>query len=288
MLSKEEIRAYLDRLGIEDIQPPTKSFLFALHRAHVQRIPWQTVDIFAGKPAPMDIRSSINLMLNHRSGYCFHLNGAFSELLRSLGYTVYWHKAGVQPLGEEPRVNSFHLGLTVLLKDVESKEERWIVDVGLGDIPYEPLPLLSGTYIQDPLTYRVTESSVVSGGWRMVHDPGASFAGVDVDHEVVQDLKLFEPKHEHYSCSAQSPWINLFLVRNRHAQGSNELRGCIWGSMDKDGVKKTEIRTQSQWLEVLGDLFDEHLVTYSKLEREALWKKAWQKHEEWQRKNDKS
>jgi len=274
-MTRAEIKAYLRRIGIDEIRPPTLSYLTQLHRAHVSAISWQTIDIVAGRPASIDLRECVRLILGNRSGYCFHLNGAFSVLLRSLGYRVFWHRAGVQPLGQEPRINSFHLGLTVSLTNEQQQEQRYIVDVGLGDMPYEPIPLQNGTYEQGPLRYQVEESGVVQGGWRLVHDPHASFVGVDFAPDVLENLEEFQPKHEFYSRSPESPWIQLFLVRQRHAEGSNELRGCIWSRRDRRGIEKIELRTQSQWLEVLGDVFQEHLVHYSRLERDDLWKRVW-------------
>lgn len=281
MLTNEEIQGYLARLGIREAQMPTKSFLFELHRAHVERIPWESVDIVAGSPASIDVKQSVQLMIGGRSGYCFHLNGAFSELLRSLGYRVSRHRAGVQRLGEAPVINSFHLGLTVTLQEDDQAEEKWIIDVGLGDLPYEPMPLVTGVYEQGPYTYKVMKSGVAENGWRVEHDAVASFSGVDFDPEVVGDLGIFDPKHEIYSRSAESPWINLFLVRQRHASGSNEVRGCIWSKRDLNGTVKTELETKSQWLEVLGDVFGERLVRYSSLERDELWKKVRDIHEQW-------
>jgi arylamine N-acetyltransferase len=224
-------------------------------------------------------------MLGNRSGYCFHLNSAFSVLLRSLGFRVFWHRAGVQPLRQEPRIDSFHLGLTVSLMDENHQEQRYIVDVGLGNMPYEPIPLQCGVYEQGPMRYRVEKSGVVRDGWRMVHDPPASFVGVDVAPDVLEDLEEFIPKHEFYSRSPDSPWMKLFLVQQRHADGSNELRGCIWSKRGFYGTEKTELRTKSQWLEVLGDVFQEHLVSYSKLERDELWNRVWKYHEEWKKSN---
>jgi arylamine N-acetyltransferase len=283
MMTRTEILTYLRRIGIPDIQPPTLAYLNQLHKAHVAAIPWQTIDIVAGRPAPFNLHESIRLMLGHRSGYCFHLNGAFSVLLRSLGFRVHWHRAGVQPMGQEPRINSFHLGLTVTLTDEHEQEQRYIVDVGLGDMPYEPLPLRYGTYEQLPFRYQVEPSGVAPGGWRLVHDPHASYVGVDVDPEELESLEEFKPKHEFYSTSPESPWIKLLIVRNRHATGSNELRGCMWRKRENDQIETVELRTKSQWLEVLGDVFQEHLVAYSKLERDELWKRVWDYHEEWKR-----
>ena len=287
-MTRTEIKAYLRRIGIMDIQPPTLSYLTQLHRAHVSTISWQTIDIVAGKPAAIDLNECLHLMLSNRSGYCFHLNGAFSVLLRSLGFRVSWHRAGVQPLGEEPRINSFHLGLTVTLTNEQHQEQRYIVDVGLGDMPYEPLPLRIGTYEQGPLHYQLESSGIIQGGWRLVHAPYSSFVGVDYAPDDLEDLEEFKPKHEFYSRSSDSPWIQLFLVRQRHATGSNELKGCIWSKRESDGIEKMELRTKSQWLEVLGDVFQEYLVSYSMLERDDLWNRVWNYHEEWKKVNSKS
>lgn len=281
LMKREEIKAYLRRIGIPDIQPPTKEYLFALHQAHVKALTWQTVDIFAGKPAAIGFEESVQLILNRRSGYCFHLNGAFSALLHSLGYQVHLHRAGVQPLGAEPRVNSFHLSLSVNLVNDQYAEEQWIVDVGLGDMPYEPLPLRHGQYEQGPLSYKVMESSVVAPGWRLEHDPLASFVGVDIDAAELGSLEEFKPKHDFYSRSPESPWMNIFLVRQRDAGESNELRGCIWTKREKNGLTKLEVESKSQWFDVLGDVFGEHLVNYSSLERDGLWKRIEAAHIEW-------
>ncbi|WP_226001227.1 arylamine N-acetyltransferase family protein [Paenibacillus sp. BJ-4] len=283
IMTKEEIKAYLNRIGIQDILPPTQSYLFELHKAHVKHLSWQTVDIFARKPAAIGFQESVQLILQGRSGYCFHLNGAFSTLLHSLGYKVCLHRAGVQPLGAEPRINSFHLGLTVNLLNEQHEDEVWIVDVGLGDMPYEPVPLRMGTYKQAPLQYKVTESGLVAKGWRLEHDSLASFVGVDFDPTVVQDLEEFMPKHHFYSRSADSPWFNLFLIRQRQALETNELRGCIWKKHGLNGLEKIELDHKSQWLEVLADVFGEPLVHYSHQERDELWKRVFAAHAEWKK-----
>ncbi|MBB6673081.1 arylamine N-acetyltransferase family protein [Cohnella nanjingensis] len=283
MMTKTDIRAYLNRLGVAEIQPPTLAYLAELHQAHVRTIPWETVDIFAGKPAPIDVEQSVRLMIEGRSGYCFHLNGAFSTLLRALGYKVSWHRGGVQPLGEAPRVNGFHIGVTVELANEAGEAETWIVDAGLGDMPLAPLPLRAGIYEQGPLIYRVAASEVAKGGWRLEHQVPSSYVGVDYAPEVVTGMETFEPQHEQYVRSPSSPWIQLFLVRHRHAEGSNELRGCIWSRRDRDGLTKTELQTRSQWFEVLGDVFHEPLVRYDRQERDEIWRKVSRLHEEWKR-----
>jgi len=129
------LNAYLARLGIGHIETPSIDDLFAIHRRHVERVSWQSIDVFAGRPQPLGVEASMKLMASGRSGYCFHLNGAFAGLLRALGFVVHWHRAGVQRRRAAPVIDGFHVALTM---EVES--ERWIVDVGLGDMPYEPCP----------------------------------------------------------------------------------------------------------------------------------------------------
>lgn len=280
MLLLNQTKDYLKRLGTE-IQPPTKEFLFELHRAHVERISWQTINIFAGKPVPIDFKSSIHHILNHGSGYCFHLNGAFSLLLRSLGYKVSLHKAGVQSRSGEPRIDLNHLGLSVDMLDDSLEPQRWIVDVGLGDMLYEPLPLVFGEYCQEPHTYKVCKSEVAVHGWRLEHDPLGTFAGVDFDPEDTADMEEFNPMHHYLSASPDSVWINLLIVQNRHRAGSNELRGCLFSQRNGNGIVKSEITNRSSWFELLSDVFGEQLNQFSKQEKDELWTKVIRTHEEW-------
>ncbi|MBA9086855.1 arylamine N-acetyltransferase [Fontibacillus solani] len=283
MLTKQEIKDYLKRLGLE-IYTPSKEFLSEMHRAHVEKVSWHTIDIFAGKPTPIDIKSSVQHIVNQGSGYCFHLNGAFSVLLRSLGYNVSLHRAGVQPTGKEPRMDSYHLGVSVTMMDaVIHKEQRWIVDVGLGDMPYDPLPIIVGEYEQGPFRYKIRPSEVAANGWRLENDPIAPFAGVDFDPEVVGDVEEFKSQHEFLSKSPDSVWGNLLLIQNRHNKGSNELRGCVFSQRTIDGIQKSEITNKFMWFELVADVFGEKLDRYSKLEKDEIWKKVIRIHENWKR-----
>lgn len=282
-MTDSELKSYLKRIHIDDIKPPTLEFLSELHRAHVQYLSWQTIDIFTGRPEAIDLANSVRLVLQGRSGYCFHLNGAFSVLLRSLGYEVHWHRAGVQPHGEQPRVNSFHLGLSVLLPEAGPETERWIVDVGLGGMPFEPLPLRYEVYGETPFTYNLTSSSVASEGWRLEYEPHGPSEGVDYAPEVLLTLDEFIPKHHFYSQSVESPWHQVFLLRQRDAAASNELRGCMLRTHTAEGIYKTEIQSYTDWRELLDEVFHEPLVGYSELERLDMWERIRAGHVEWKR-----
>ena len=48
-MDREELaKSYLARLGL-DAEPPTAAALVRLHRAHVERVPWETLWIHCGE-----------------------------------------------------------------------------------------------------------------------------------------------------------------------------------------------------------------------------------------------
>jgi N-hydroxyarylamine O-acetyltransferase len=132
--------AYLARLGL-DAEPPSVDALFAIHRAHVERVAYETLWIHVGQSWSVDVDESVaRIATQRRGGYCFHLNGALSELLRALGYEVVRHVGGVHgPDGPAEDAMSNHLVLTVDgLPNDANPEGVWYVDAGLGDALYEP------------------------------------------------------------------------------------------------------------------------------------------------------
>src|SRR3954447_24742933 len=91
--------AYLARLGLE-AEPPSVDALQRLHRAQVERVPYETLWIHAGEAWSIDVDASVRRVATEgRGGYCFHLNGAFAALLASLGYAVARHVGGVHGPG---------------------------------------------------------------------------------------------------------------------------------------------------------------------------------------------
>ena len=97
-------------------------------------------------------------------GYCFHLNGAFSELLWSLGYDVTRHVGGVHgPDGPDEGALTNHLVLTVSgLPTDDNESGDWYVDAGLGDALHEPVPLRPATFEQGPFALSLERPTTAS------------------------------------------------------------------------------------------------------------------------------
>ncbi len=95
-------RAYLDRLGVDVVPGDVQARdLARLQLAHVERLPYETVEIVLGRPPGIDPVASARRVVGGRGGYCFHMNGAFSALLAWLGVDVTRHVAGVQRRGDD-------------------------------------------------------------------------------------------------------------------------------------------------------------------------------------------
>lgn len=272
-----DVRGYLERLGLGDIAgPPSTELLFALHRAHVERIPYEGLHAQLGHPAPIDPAASVARIVAGRGGYCYHLNGALAALLEHLGFPVVRHRGGVQPRFEDPPgVLGNHVALTVR---AESRE--WFVDVGLGDGLHEPLPLRAGVYDQGPFSYALTPSDVVPGGWRFTHDPRGSFPRMDFAREPVP-LSVFEEKHAWLSASPESSFVRTCVVQRRDAKGVDNLTGCVLKRVDASGETVTHLTTEHDWYTALADVFALPLTDLTPADRGALWHRVAGTHEQW-------
>ncbi|WP_431605653.1 arylamine N-acetyltransferase family protein [Amycolatopsis melonis] len=267
-----DVNGYLARLGL-DPEPPGLEALRRLHAAHVERVPYEALEIQLGRPTPLEPSASLARILRGRGGYCYHLNGAFSALLAALGYQVTRHVGGVQgSAADAPNVDGNHLALTVT--GLPDSAEAWLVDAGLGDGPHEPLPLREGTYVQGPHTYRLRPSEVAPGGWRFEHDPSGSFTGMDFAPGATQ-LAGFAAKHEWLSTSPESGFVRVCVIQRRDANGVDCLRAL---TLDRHGVKEL-IESPGDWWAAAGDVFGIPAAQFTEEERERLWRQCVAQHE---------
>ena len=110
--------------------------LETLQRAHMTAVPFENLHVFHRRGVRTSAEWSIpKIVTRGRGGWCFELNGAFGELLISLGFPVTRLAAGVMLGGDDPPDEPDHLTLRVDL------DEPYLVDVGFGDSAIRPLRL---------------------------------------------------------------------------------------------------------------------------------------------------
>ena len=138
MLTRDEIRKYLDRLEYDKIPAPDLETLHALQWAHLTHVPYENIDALLGIPIslkPDDLYRKI--VLEHRGGWCFELQGAYGYLLQSLGFAVMQYAARFM---DEPGVVQMRRH-RILVVDFNGR--RYLTDVGVrSESPRKPLALV--------------------------------------------------------------------------------------------------------------------------------------------------
>ena len=270
--------AYLERLGVDVRRGDVDAQALAvLQRAHIAAVPYENIDIVRGAPPPMDGDSCVRRIVSGRGGYCFHLNGGFAALLEWLGVDLMRHLAGVQGrnAAEPPGANGNHLGLTV---DVAGA--RWLVDVGTGDGPPEPLLLAAGSYEQDGFVFALGPSPLVAGGWRLDHDSRGSWLLFDMAAEPAT-TDDFAAMHSKLSTDPESGFVRIAAVMRRFGTRVDILRGCLFSERDGAGERAREIDSCDEWWEIVIDGFGLAYGDLAAAEREHLWLKVRATHEAW-------
>lgn len=142
-----DIDAYLARIGAKKPRLPDAGALAELQIAHLLTVPFENLDIVAGRPISLDLDAIFDkIVRRRRGGFCYELNGLFAWLLEGLGYRVTMLSGrtidGVHGM-VGPEYD--HLALRVDL------EEPWLTDVGFGDTFRTPMPLVANSELTDPL-----------------------------------------------------------------------------------------------------------------------------------------
>ena len=274
MIVGVDVDGYLRRLRLSRPEAPTVDALFALHRAHVTHVPYETLEIALGRPTTVDPEESIARIVGGRGGYCFHLNGAFGRLLEELGFEVTRHMGGV--FGTEPEADGVlggHLVLTVRVGG-----ESWYVDAGLGDGLFEPMPLRAGAATQGRFTYRLEPSPLLLGGWRFRHSPLAgSFAGMEFSMEPAA-MSDFVSHHARLSTSPDSNFVRVTQVGHRNAAGLAFMRGVTLRLIDASGRRDQVLTSADEWFGVVRSRFGMTLHDVSPEQRRAVWSTLWAGH----------
>lgn len=251
---------YLRRLGLSEPPGTDPAGLRVLHRAHAERVPYSTVEMVLGRRTPVDEASCVSRVLAGRGGYCFHLNIAFCWLLRSLGFVVTMHRAGVQTrsVAHAPGADGTHLSLTVDL----GRKGRWLADVGLGSGLHSPARLSAGSVHDGSFVLGLRPSEVVPGGWRLDHDPRAeSFTGMDLDGAPVRRAVALA-RHEELSTSPSSSFTRRLTVQRREADTVDAL---LPRSLRRIELGRTTVRplaSPAELRQAMGDVFDLDVVAH--------------------------
>jgi N-hydroxyarylamine O-acetyltransferase len=272
--------AYLRRLGLA-ADPPSVDGLRSIVQRHAERVPYETLWIPARERWSTDpVSAAERIALDGRGGYCYHLNGALGLLLSSLGYAVHGHVGGVQAGDPTPDAVGNHLALTVTALPSETNPAgQWYVDTGLGDALHEPLPLLSGTYVQEP--FRLALERTGDQSWTLIHDPAGGFRSMTWTTDPAHESD-FQAQHAWLSSSPESGFVRVPMAERRDATGVDVIRGVVLARVGANAFTSNPITRSSEWFGVLADVFGLRFERNSVEWRDRLWEAVKQAHRTWE------
>jgi N-hydroxyarylamine O-acetyltransferase len=82
-----DLDAYFRRIGYAGSRVPTLGVLSAVHKHHLNAIPFENLDVLLKRPIRLDPESlQRKLVIDRRGGYCFESNGLLFHVLRAMGF----------------------------------------------------------------------------------------------------------------------------------------------------------------------------------------------------------
>ncbi len=214
--------AYLERIGLTSgdwassgwvRREPSLAALTTLHRAHLEHVPFENLDIHLGRRIELVEERLIDKIVGGRGGFCYELNGAFAALLRSLGYRVELLEARVFA-GGSPGIAFDHLCLLVELDD------RYLADVGFGDSFVEPIAFDAKQWKADPAgTFEVRADT---GDWFDLYRDGEPQYRFSIEPRALAD---FEPGSRHHQTSQQTSFTRRPVCTLLGPNGRTALKG---------------------------------------------------------------
>lgn len=163
-----QLDAYFARIGYEGPRAPTLAVLNQLALRHVQRIPFENLDVLLGRPISIEL-AAIEQKLVHggRGGYCFEHNTLFLHVLQALGFEA----SAISARSRWQRTHRYELPRTHVLLRVELDEGSHLVDVGFGGLsPTSALRLAADVEQKTP---HETRRLVREGLWHGLEARGA-------------------------------------------------------------------------------------------------------------------
>lgn len=143
--TEEQINFYLRKIGFNNKIELNGETLERLQITHLKNIPYENLDILNHVPLSLDAESLFKKMiLNCRGGYCFELNGLYSNLLKSLGFDVTNLAGRFANEGDTIKMRSHRI-----LK-VRTEDGIYICDVGVrSESPRRALKFIHGLIQND-------------------------------------------------------------------------------------------------------------------------------------------
>lgn len=237
--------AYLARIGYRGGTEPSPAVLADLQLAHLLTVPFENLSIHTGEE--IQLRSGWlfdKVVRRRRGGFCYELNGLFSELLVDLGFPVEHLAARV--FGED---GSLGIPFDHLCLRVIAGGRAWLVDVGFGDNFAVPLALDdAGEQGDGRRRYRIAldgDERILWAGARRSYRFGLTpFA-----------LGDFEPGRRYHTTSPESPFTARRVISLLTPEGRVTLRDDGLIMTAGDDRREQPVAGAGEWRRLAAERF---------------------------------
>ncbi|MGP1281715.1 MAG: arylamine N-acetyltransferase family protein [Parasphingopyxis sp.] len=255
--SERQVGAYLDRIGFVGTPRADLATLAAVHRGHVENIPWENIDVALGRPLTRDPgRAFDKLVTRGRGGWCYEMNGLLGWMLEALGFRVAYLAGGVNRAGFGDEAIGNHLVLLVEL------DRSYIADTGFGTGLIEPVALEAGEIAQGPARFRLERLDET--WWRFHNHDGLMPPSFDFGPTITDDAKL-EARCQWLQSNDSSPFRKRVIV-NAHRDGRLEMLDLpVLRTLTEAGLTERQIGSPEELAELLSRLFGRPLPEAGRL-----------------------
>ena len=263
-----DIQAYLDRVGFQGAPRPDLATLRALHRGHALSISYENLDVQLGRPLTTDPGAAFDKIVHgRRGGWCYEMNGVLGAVLSEIGFKVTRLAGGVHRAVRGDDAVGNHL---VLLVDLDGAP--WIADVGFGDGPRDPYPLVEGPIVSDGYDYRLERLD--PAWWRLHNSPSGGAPNFDFTVQPADPARL-EAMCQTLQTAPTSIFVMTAIAQRHLGDEIRLLRGRAFRRRTTAGHTDSLIDSAPDFVALLKREFDLDLP-----EAASIWVRICARHEE--------
>ena len=263
-----DLQAYFARIDYAGPARPDVATLVALHRAHLQAIPYENLDVQLGRPLTPDPGAAIEkIVARGRGGWCYEMNGVFGSALSEIGFKV-TRMAGA---ANRELLGDIVIGNHLVLR-VEIDGRPWIADVGFGDGCQDPFPLREASMTVGGYGFRL---EALDERWWRFHNH--EFGGARSFDFVVEpaDPDLLAGRCDWLQYDPTSHFVLNLIVERYRGDTILQLLGRVLRTVTSAGVETRRLDSADELVAVLAADFGLDVP-----EAAGLWPRVLARHEE--------
>jgi N-hydroxyarylamine O-acetyltransferase len=243
-----ELSAYLDRIGFEGRPAADRATLEAVQRLHLLAIPYENLDVQLGRPLTTSPAAAFDkLVTRRRGGWCYEMNGVLGWALAEIGFRVTRLTGAVMRSVAGDASIGNHLVLRI---DMEGGPR--LADVGLGDGPFTPYPMMEGSFTDRGLDFRLER---VEGGWWRLHNHALARPPNFDLHLEREDEGLLARKCAVLQSDPASLFVQNLICQRFTPDGHVDLIGRVLRRYGPGGTSEQILESAAELIEALGDMF---------------------------------